>query len=121
MLPALPIPNPNNKPSQDLNNIELKNLPSYVILTILVHEIQLRYGRFVNDRPKSFVIILEENDEEDSNEVMNDAILQDVDITKILVHTHPHQEPIQEQRIPPFPEQLAIENPIVLPEYDIMN
>ena len=52
---------------------------------------------------------------------MNDAILQDVDIPKIPVHTHPQQEPIQEQRIPPFSERLAIEKLVVHPEYDIMN
>ena len=44
----------------------------------------------MNDKPKSPVIIREENEElEDPNEVMNDTILQDVDIPKILVHTHP--------------------------------
>ena len=47
-------------------------------------------------------------EEEDPNEVTNDAILQDVDIPKIPSHTHPQQEPTQEQRIPPFPERLAI-------------
>ena len=50
---------------------------------------------------------------------MNDTILQDV--PKILVHTHSQQEPTQEQRIPPFPERLAIEKPVIHPEYDILN
>ena len=89
LLPTQLIPNPNNKPNQSLNSIELQTLPSYVISTVPVHEIQLRSGRVVNDRPKSSVIIREENDEEDSNEVMNDVILQYVDIPKIPVHTHP--------------------------------
>ena len=80
LLPAQPIPNPNNKPTQALNSIELQTLPSYVISTVPIstvpiHEIQLRSGRVVNDRPKSSVIIREENDKEDSSEVMNDAIL----------------------------------------------
>ena len=44
-----------------------------------------------------------------------------MDIPNILVHTHPQQEPIQEQSIPPFSERLAIEKPVVHPEYDIMN
>jgi len=35
---------------------------------------------------------------------MNDVILQDVDISKIRVHTHPQQEPTQEQKIPLFPK-----------------
>ena len=95
MLPAQPIPNPNNKLDQALNNIELQTLPSYVILTIPLHEIQLRYGRVVNDKHKSSVIIHEENEEEeDSNEPMNDAILEDANIPKIPVHTRPPQEPI---------------------------
>ena len=58
-----------------LLGIEFQTLPSYFILTVHVHEIQLWSGRVVNDRPKSSVIIHEENDEEDSNEVLNDVIL----------------------------------------------
>ena len=76
MLPAQPTPNPNNKPTQALNSIELQTLPSYVISTVPIDEIQLRSRRVVDDRPMSSVIIREENgEEEDSNEVMNDAIL----------------------------------------------
>ena len=52
---------------------------------------------------------------------MNDVILEDVNIMKVLVHTHPLQETIQEQRVPPFPEILVIEKPVVHPEYDILN
>ena len=101
----------------------MQTLPSYVISTVLVHEIQLRYGRVVNDRPKSSVIVREENEEEeeDPDEVMNDGILYDENISKIPMHTHPQQEPTQEQRIPPFPERLAVEKPVIHPEYDILN
>ena len=74
----------------------------------------------MNDRPKSLVIIHEENEEEeDPNEVMNDTISQDV--PNIPFYTHPQQEPTQEQRIPPFAEQLEIEKPIIHPVYDILN
>ena len=70
------IPNPNNKPTQSLNNIELQNLPSYLFSTVPIHEIQLRSGRVVNDKPRTSVVIHEENEEiEDPNEVMNDTIL----------------------------------------------
>ena len=41
LLPAQPITNPNNKPTQALNIIELQTLPSYLISTVPVHEIQL--------------------------------------------------------------------------------
>ena len=103
------ISNPNDKPSQALNSIELQTLPSYFISIVLIHEIQLRSERVVNDRPKSSVSIHDENEEEeDPNELMNDTILQDV--LKLPVHTHPQQEPTQEQRIPPFSERLAIKS-----------
>ena len=76
LLLAQPIPNPKSKTNQALNIIELQSLPSYVISTILVHEIQLRSGRVVNEKPKSSVVICEKTEEEeDPNEVMNDAIL----------------------------------------------
>ena len=52
---------------------------------------------------------------------MNDSILEDVNIPKIPVHTHPSQEPIQEKRVPPFPKRLVIEKPIVHLEYNILN
>ena len=37
------------------------------------------------------------------------------------MHTHPQQEPTQEQRIPPFSKRLAIEKPVIHPKYDILN
>ena len=52
---------------------------------------------------------------------MNDAILEYVTIPKVLVHTHPPQETIQEKRIPPFPARLVIEKLVVHSEYDILN
>ena len=97
LLPTQPIPKHNNKPTQALNSIELQTLPSYLICNVPVHEIQLRSGRVVNEKPKSSIIIHEENeDEEDSNELMNDVILEDVNILMVSVHTHPPQETLQE-------------------------
>ena len=73
----------------------MQTLPSYLISTL--HEIQLRSGRVVNDKPKTSVIIHEESEEEeDSNEPVNDVILEDVNILKVPLHTHPLQETIQE-------------------------
>ena len=46
----------------------------------------------MNDKPKSSFIIHEANEEEeDSNEPVNDNILEDVNILKVPVHTHPPQ------------------------------
>ena len=42
-------------------------------------------------------------------------------MSKNLVHTHPQKEPTQERRIPPFPERLAIEKPLIHLAYDILN
>ena len=76
----------------------------------------------MNNKPKSSVIIQEPNEEEeDSSEPVNDDILEDGTIPKVPVHTHPPQENIQEQRIPPFPEILVIEKLVVHPEYNILN
>ena len=76
----------------------------------------------MNNKPKSSVITQEPNEEkEDSSEPVNDAILEDVNIPKVSVHTHPPLETIQEQRTPPFPEILVIEKPVVHPEYNILN
>ena len=51
----------------------------------------------MNNKTKSSIIIQEPNEEEeDSSEPMNDAILEDVNIPKVPVHTHPPQETIQE-------------------------
>ena len=44
-----------------------------------------------------------------------------MNILKFPVPTHPLQEPIQEQRILPFPARLVIEKPVVHSEYDILN
>ena len=52
---------------------------------------------------------------------MNDAILEDVNIPKVPIHTHLPQEIIQEQRITPFLERLLIEKPVVHPEYNVLN
>ena len=52
---------------------------------------------------------------------MNGVILKYVVIPKIPLHTHPHQEVAQEERIPPYLEHLAIEKRVIHPEYDIIN
>ena len=68
----------------------------------------------MNNKTKSLAIIQElGEEEEDSSEPVNDAILEDLTIPKVPVHTHPPQETIHEQRIPPFPEILIIEKPVV--------
>ena len=52
---------------------------------------------------------------------MNDAILEDVNIPKVPVYTHPPQETIQKKIIPPFLERLVIKKAVVDPKYNILN
>ena len=78
------VPKLNNKPTQSLKIIELQTLPPYVISFVLVHEIQLLYGRVMNDKTKSSVVIHEESEEGDiPNETMNETILKYGVIPKI--------------------------------------
>jgi hypothetical protein len=56
LLPAQPVSNPNNKPPQPLNNVEMQAFPAYVITPIPLQEIQLRSGKFL-DRQRPSVVI----------------------------------------------------------------
>ena len=69
----------------------MQTLPSYLVSNVPIYEIQLRCGIVVNDKPRTSVVIREENEEEEeySNETMNDSILEDVKIPKVPVPTHP--------------------------------
>jgi hypothetical protein len=48
LLPAQPMPNPNNKPPQPRNNVEMQAFPTYVITLVPLQEIQLRSGKFID-------------------------------------------------------------------------
>jgi hypothetical protein len=56
---AQPIPNPNNRPTHPVQNIEVQTFPTY--------EIQLRSGKVVNQSDPT-VIIQEENDNHSEEE-----------------------------------------------------
>jgi len=47
-LPAQPIPNPNNRSAQPIQNMELKTFPTYTITSVPTSEIQLRFGKLLN-------------------------------------------------------------------------
>jgi hypothetical protein len=47
LLSAQLVPNPNNKPPQPLNNVEMQAFPTYVISLVPLQEIQLRSGKFL--------------------------------------------------------------------------
>jgi hypothetical protein len=81
LLPAQPVPNPNNKPTQPLHNVELQTFPTYVISLVPLHEIQLRSGK-VLDRQRPSVVIREEEEDETPEQPMDDTKWEDVIIPK---------------------------------------
>ena len=58
-IPTQPIPNPNNRPTQHVQNIEVQTFPTYVITLASSNGIELRSGRVVN-KPNLTVVIQEE-------------------------------------------------------------
>jgi hypothetical protein len=48
LLPAQPVPNPNNKPTQPLHNVELQTFSTYVISLVPLHEIEIRLGKVLD-------------------------------------------------------------------------
>jgi hypothetical protein len=88
LLPAQPVPNPNNNPPQPLNNVEMQSFPTYVPL----QEIQLRLGK-VLDRQRPSVVIQEEEEEETTQQPMNDTRWEDFIIPKNQEPKLPQNEP----------------------------
>jgi hypothetical protein len=55
-IPAQPIPNPNNRLTQHIQNVEVQTFPTYVIMTAPFNGIELRLGRIVNKTNPTMVI-----------------------------------------------------------------
>jgi hypothetical protein len=108
--PSQPIPNPNNKVAQPTFNTELQPFPTYLVTPVDLQEIQLRSGKVLN---KNSPTIIEEESEEETPKQIND----NVEIKK----TSPHLELPQSSSLPPYPERLSLEKPIVHPEFDLVS
>jgi hypothetical protein len=125
ILPAQPIPNPNNRPPLPLNSVDFQKFPDYTINPISIQEIQLRSGKTLNKTqpvtrttPK---VIIQEHEEEPIDDLSNGVYLKDVIIPKNKVFESQHNIQTQVPRTPPFPERLLIEKTIAQSEFDIMN
>jgi len=70
LLPAQLVPNPNNKPTQPLHNVEMQTFLTYFISHVQLHEIQLRSGK-VLDRHRPSVVIQEEEEYETIEQPMD--------------------------------------------------
>jgi hypothetical protein len=53
---AQPIPNPNNRPTQPVQNLEVQTFPTYVITPAPFNGIELRSGRVLNKTNPTMVI-----------------------------------------------------------------
>jgi hypothetical protein len=82
LLPAQPVPNPNNNPPQPLHNVEMQAFPTYVITHVPLQEIQLRSGKFMDRQRPSVVIQEEEEEEETTKQPMDDTRWEDFIIPK---------------------------------------
>jgi hypothetical protein len=120
LLPAQSVPNPNNKPTQPLHNVELQTFSTYFISHVSLHEIQLRSWK-VLDKQKPSVVIREENEDETPDQPMDDTKWEDVIIPKYQEQKPPQSESLQTTKVPPYPERLEIKKPTIRPEFDIIN
>jgi hypothetical protein len=92
LLSAQPVLNPNNKPPQPLNNVDMQAFLTYVITPVPLQEIQLR-SRKVLDRKRPSVVIHEEEEEEITKQPMDDTRWEDVIILKNQEPKIPQNEP----------------------------
>jgi hypothetical protein len=77
-IPAQPIPNPNNRPTKPVQNIEVQTFPIYVITPASFNGIELRSGRVVN-KPDPTVVIQEEEqvDNHIEEQIDNQAVQEE--------------------------------------------
>jgi hypothetical protein len=70
-------------------------------------------------KPRDSTVVIEE-EEETPEQPINDDQPRNIVTPSILTQTSttPTEQP-QAPKLPPYPERLAIENPIVLPEFDL--
>ena len=124
-MPTQPIENPNNKARKPAYNTRNQTLPTYVITTVQLQQLQLRSGKVLHQKP--LVVIEEENEEEQQQQHQQQEIPQQVpgenkNTTPPILLQEQERElknPIQLSRTPPYLERLALEKHIVPPEFDI--
>ena len=123
LLPAQPIPNPNNKPSQPLHNPEIQMAPTYVIHLAPIQEIQLRSGKTLNKTPPTVIIQEESREEKTENEISEEEEVQIASENTQVLGTQNSQSSAHPQlnNNPPYPERLLIEKPVVRAQFDLEN
>jgi hypothetical protein len=95
------VPNPNNKPPQPINNVEMQAFQTYVITHVPLQEIQLR-SRKVLDRKRPSVVLQEEEEEETTQKPTYETRWEDVIIPKNKKPKLTQNEPSQITKVPPY-------------------
>jgi hypothetical protein len=113
-IPAQPIPNQNNRPTQPVQNIEVHTFPTYVINPTSLNEIQLRSGKVLN-KPNSKVVIQEEEQLNNQPDEEKDTPVQE----EIPPHTPQPSEIPQKTNPPPYLERLLVKKPEVPVGHDL--
>jgi hypothetical protein len=120
LLPAQLVPNPNNKPTQPLHNVEMQAFSTYVITLVPLQEIQLRSGK-VMDMQRPSIVIQEEEYDETPKQSMDDTRWEDAIVPNDQEPKLPQNELSQITKTPPNPKILVIEKPTTRPKFDILN
>jgi len=102
---AQPIPNPNNRPTQPVQNVEVKTFPAYVIMPTPFNGIELRLGRVVNKTNPTVVIQEEQVDNHRNQEEQKD--IQTVQREEKMTN------PLNEQRDTPIQQENPSPNSLV--------
>jgi hypothetical protein len=99
----------------------MQPFPTYLVTPIPLQNIHLRSGKVLKPRDSMVVIEEEIEGEETPEQSTNDDQPRKIVTPSILTQTPttPHTEQPQAPKLPPYPERLAIENPIILPEFDL--
>ena len=113
-----PVPNPNNnKTNPPIYSTDIHTLPTYFITSVPLLGVQLRSGRSL--QPKPSMVTIEEHIEE-PREDQSDEDLEEAEKEKETVNQPTIQTRIaQASKSPPYPERLAIEKPIAIPEFNL--
>ena len=112
------MPNPkNNKTNPPIYSTDIHTLPTYFITSVPLLGVQLRSGRSL--QPKHSTVTIEEHEEEpqevQSDEDLGEAEKEKETVNQPTIQTRTTQAP----KNPPYPERLAIEKTIAVPEFNL--
>lgn len=124
-LPTQPIANLNNRAGKPFYNEGTQTLPTYVITTVSIQQVQLRSRKVLHQKNPS--VVIEEEEEEEQRQQPQQGTPQQ--IPKENKNTTPpillqeQQWDLKDQtqilRTLPYMERLALQNPVAPPQFDL--